>query len=145
MKQAYLNLIEQHREELNNFPVTYAFGEKQLQEALETLGVESTKECTTVFGHGDIMRKEDAPKFVAMLERHSKEITDLIISDEQIAEDAFRYEMDNHEYAINWDGDEEVLRCFGMDYDDLDKYNLKDAYRRARNAHMKFMREADIL
>lgn len=145
MQQAYLDLIEQHREEINNFPIAYAFSEKQLQEALEQLGVESVKDCVTIFGHGDIVKRGDAKRYIDMLERHSQEVKDAMIADEAFAESAFRYEMDNHEYALSWDGDEEVLRCFGMDYDDLDKYNLKNAYRKARNAHMKFMREMGIV
>lgn len=144
-KRAYANLTAAHRNELNAFPVTYAFGDKQLQEALKTLGVDSIEECTTVFGHGDIMRKEDAGKFIEMLECHSKEIKDLIMSDERIAEVAFRYEMDNHEYAINWDGDEEILRCFGLNYEDLAKYDLENAYRKARKAHMDYMMEAGVI
>lgn len=144
-KRAYPKLINANRKELDSFPIVYAFNEKQLQEGLKTLGVDSVKECTTVFGHGDIVKKDDAGKFIDMLERHSKAIKDLIISDEQIAEAAFRYEMDNHEYAINWDGDDDILRCFGLDYDDLEKYNLDGAYRRARKAHMNFMREVGVI
>ena len=144
-KRAYPKLIDVHRKELDAFPIVYAFSDKQVQEGLKKLGVDSVNECTTVFGHGDIMRKEDAPKFIDMLERHSNAIKDLIISDEQVAEAAFRYEMDNHEYAINWDGDEEILRCFGMDYDDLSKHGLEDAYRRARKAHMTYMQEVGVI
>lgn len=145
MRQVYLDLIEKHREELNNFPIAYAFNNQQLKEALEKLGVDSVEECVTVFGHGDIVRKGDAKRFINMLERHSKEVKDAMIADVELAEAAFRYEMDNHEYAINWDGDDDVLRCFGMDYNDLVEFNLKDAYRRARNAHMKYMEELGVI
>lgn len=145
MRQAYLDLIEKHREELNNFPIAYAFNDQQLKEALVKLGVNSVDECVTVFGHGDIVKRGNAKKFIDMLERHTKEVKDAMIADKEFAEAAFRYEMDNHEYAINWDGDDDVLRCFGMDYDDLVKFNLKDAYRRARNAHMKAMEEWGVI
>jgi hypothetical protein len=145
MRQAYLDLIEKHREELNNFPIAYAFNDQQLQEALEKLGVDSTDECVTVFGHGDIVKKGDAKKFINMLERHTDEVRDAMVADKEFAEAAFRYEMDNHEYAINWDGDDDVLRCFGMDYDDLERFNLKDVYRRARNAHMKYMEDLGVI
>lgn len=145
MRQAYLDLIEKHREELNNFPIAYAFNDQQLKEALVKLGVESVDECVTVFGHGDIVKRGDAKKFIDMLKRHTKEVKDAMIADKEFAEAAFRYEMDNHEYAINWDGDDDVLRCFGMDYDDLVKFDLKDAYRRARNAHMKAMEEWGVI
>ena len=140
-RQAYLDLLDKQREELNNFPIAYAFNEKQLEEALVKLGATSSKECVTVFNHGDIVKKENAKPFLNMLERHSQEIKDLITSDKDIAEAAFLYEMDNHEYAINWDGDDDVLNCFGMNFDDLQEAGLMDAYRRARNAHMKHAEE----
>ena len=140
-RQAYLDLFDKQREELNNFPIAYAFNEKQLEEALVKLGATSSKECVTVFNHGDIVKKENAKPFLNMLERHSQEIKDLITSDKDIAEAAFLYEMDNHEYAINWDGDDDVLNCFGMNFDDLQEAGLMDAYRRARNAHMKHAEE----
>ena len=137
--QAYVELIEKHREELNAFPVAYAFNKKQLEEALVKLGAKK-EECVTVFEHGDIMKKEDAPKFLEMLKRHTDEVK-AAMRDEDFAEGAFLYEMDNHEYAINWDGDDDVLRCFGMDFDDLEELGLMGAYRRARNAHMKHAEE----
>lgn len=135
-RQIYLNLLDRQREEMNNFPIAYAFNEKQLEEALEKLGADKS-ECVTIFGIGDIVKKKDAPRFIAMRKRHAKEVIDLITNDKDIAEAAFLYEMDNHEYAINYDGDEDVLSCFGMDYGDLVKAGLEDAYRRARNTHMK--------
>lgn len=143
-RQAYLDLQDKHREELNNFPIAYAFDEKQLKEALKKLGA-TKEECVTIFGHGDIVKKENANKFIDMLKRHTKEIKDAILADEELAEAAFLYEMDNHEYAINWDGDDDVLRCFGMDYDDLVEYGLERAYRRARNKHMEHAREWDMI
>lgn len=139
-RQAYLDLIEKQREELNGFPIAYAFNDEQLKEALEKLGA-TKDECVTIFGHGDIVKKENAKPFLDMLKRHSREIKDLITSDKDIAEAAFLYEMDNHEYAINWDGDDDVLACFGMDYGELKEAGLEDAYRRARNAHMKHAEE----
>lgn len=139
-RQAYLDLIEKQREELNSFPIAYAFSDEQLKEALEKLGA-TKDECVTIFGHGDIVKKENAKPFLDILKRHSQEIRDLITSDKDIAEAAFLYEMDNHEYAINWDGDDDVLACFSMDYGELKELGLEDAYRRARNAHMKHAEE----
>ena len=143
MRQAYLDLLEKQRQEINNFPIAYAFDEKQLKVALEKLGA-TREECVTVYGHGDIVKKEDAPKFVAMLKRHTKEVQDAL-SDPEFAEAAFLYEMDNHEYAINWDGDWDVLNCFGLDEDDLVKMNLEIPYLRARKKHMEHAREWDMI
>lgn len=145
MRQAYLDLIEKHREEINNFPIAYAFNDEQLQEALKKLGVESTKECVTVFGHGDIVKKENAPKLIDMLKRHTKEVRDALLADEKFAEAAFLYEMDNHEYAINLDGDDDVLSCFGLASEELRELGLEDAYLRAGIKHHKQMREWGVI
>ena len=142
--QVYLKLLEIQREELNNFPIIYAFDEKQLEEGLKKLGA-TKEECVTIFNHGDIVKKEDADAFVNMLKRHTREVQDLLLSDTNVAEEAFLYEMDNHEYAINWSGDEDVLSCFGIDIDDLVEMGLKTAYMNARRRHMDHAREWDMI
>lgn len=143
MRQTYLDLLEKQRKEISDFPIAYAFSEQQLKEALEKLGA-TKEECVTLFNHGDIVKKENAPKFLAMLKRHTKEVQEAL-SDPEFAEAAFLYEMDNHEYAINWDGDEDVLSCFGLDEEDLVKMNLEVPYLRARNKHMEHAREWDMI
>ena len=140
-RREYLDLKKKHEKELSEFPIAYAFNDQQLKEALEKLGVESAKECVTVFGHGDIVNKENAPKFIDMLRCHSKEIKDRLVEDKEFAVAAFLYEMDNHEYAINYDGDGDVLGCFGLEEEDLEKLDLDQAYRLARKKHMDHARE----
>lgn len=141
--QAYLNLQKKHQQELSDFPIAYAFDKKQMEEALAKLGAKK-EECVTIFGHGDIVKKTDAKAFLDMLKRHTKE-TKEAMTDEQFAEEAFLYEMDNHEYAINWSGDEDVLACFSMSEEDLVEMGLTGAYRRARNKHMEHAREWDMI
>lgn len=143
-KISYVELTERQREELNNFPIAYAFNDEQLQRALEKLGAKSTYECVTVMGHGDIVKKEDAPNLIAMFKRHTKELQEAL-QDEEFAEEAFLYEMDNHEYAINWDGDDDVLACFSLTFEKLKEMNLVDAYNRARKAHYKHAEEWDMI
>lgn len=138
--QAYLALQKKHREEIEAFPIAYAFSEQQLKEALEKLGVNDIRECVTIFGHGDIVKKSDAGKFISMLKRHTEEMRESL-KDEEFAEAAFLYEMDNHEYAINYDGDGDVLGCFGLEIDDLEKMGLARAYAIARKRHMDRARE----
>lgn len=142
--QVYVNLIERHREELSNFPIAYAFNQKQLDEALEKLGVDDVYDCVTVFQHGDIVKREDAPKLIEMMKRHTQELADAM-KDKKFAEAAFLYEMDNHEYAINWDGDDDVLNCFGLDFDKLRELDLEDVYRRARHKHMEHAQEWEMI
>ena len=139
-KQEYLDLKKRHEQELNDFPIAYAFNDEQLKEALIKLGA-TKEECVTVFGHGDIVKKENAPKFIAMLKRHTKEVRDAVTNDKDLAVAAFLYEMNNHEYCINYDGDGDVLGCFGLEWDDLEKLDLKTAYRIARKEHMRLAHE----
>lgn len=134
-RQAYLDLQKRHQQELTDFPIAYAFSDKQLEEALEKLGA-TKEECVTVFGHGDIVKRTDAKALVAMLERHTEEVREAL-RDPEFAEAAFLYEMDNHEYAINWSGDEDVLDCFGLTWEKLSKMGLQMAWNSARNKHMK--------
>ena len=140
-----LNILqEKHREELNAFPIAYAFNDEQLKEALEKLGA-TKEECVTVFGHGDIVKRTDAKRFIAMLKRHTDEVKEKLRTDPDFAEAAFLYEMDNHEYAINWSGDEDVLSCFAITWDDIEEWGLQLAWNVARRKHMKHAEEWEMI
>jgi hypothetical protein len=143
MRQKYLDLQKRHQQELTDFPIAYAFNEQQLKEALEKLGA-TKEECVTYMGHGDVLKRTDVPAFKAMLKRQVDELREAL-KDEEFAEAAFLYEMDNHEYAINWDGDADVLACFVIDEKWLIDNNLADAYMRARRKHMEHAREWDMI
>lgn len=139
-RQEYLEFKKRQEKEFEDFPIAYAFNDKQLEEALEKLGA-TKEECVTVFGHGDVVKKKDVNALIALLQRHTKELRDKLREDKEFAEAAFLYEMDNHEYAINWSADEDVLDCFNLDWDMLRDWGLEDPYRRARNQHMKHAQE----
>ena len=143
-KQEYLDLQKKHQKELEDFPIAYAFNDEQLQEALKKLGA-TKEECVTVFGHGDIVKRENAKPFIEMLERQREEMLQKIKDDTDFAEAAFLYEMDNHEYAINWSGDEDVLACFGLSFDTIRKWGLQMAYDSARNKHFKHMEDWGVI
>lgn len=139
-KQEYLDLQKKHQKELEDFPIAYAFNDEQLKEALTKLNA-TREECVTVFGHGDIVKRTDAKAFVDMLKRHTEEVKQKLRDDVEFAEAAFLYEMDNHEYAINWSADEDVLACFAITFDDIRKWGLQMAYDSARNKHMRHAEE----
>lgn len=135
-RQEYLDFKKQQEKEFAEFPIAYAFNEKQLEEALEKLGA-TKEECVTVFGHGDVVKRENAKDLIKLLERHTEDLKQKLIDDVEFAEAAFLYEMDNHEYAINWSADEDVLDCFSIDWDFIRKHGLQMAYDSARNKHMR--------
>lgn len=64
------------------------------------------------------MLKKDAPRYIQMFKDQRKETLEAL-KDKDFAVAAFRYEMGNHEYAINYDGDGYVLGFFGMEMEDL--------------------------
>lgn len=137
MRITYEELSDRQRKEFNDLPITYAFGSgKQLDEAIKRLGANDISECCSIFGHGDIVKKSDANKVIELMKRHDKELKEAM-KDDKFAYEAFLYEMDNHEYAINWSGDEDVLSCFGMTTDDLEKLGLQCVYEKARREHFR--------
>lgn len=139
-RNEYLDLKKKHQKEFEEFPIAYTFNDKQLQEALEKLGA-TKEECITVFGHGDIVKRTDAEALIEMLECHDEEMKRKLKDDIEFAEAAFEYEMDNHEYAINWTADEDVLAAFNIDFEFIRKHGLQMAYDSARNKHLKHAEE----
>ena len=139
-QKEYLELKRKHEKELEDFPIAYAFSDKQLEEALVKLNA-TKEECITVFGHGDIVKRENAKSLIKMMERQVEELQQRLRDDPDFAEAAFLYEMDNHEYAINWSADEDVLACFNLSFEKINKWGLQMAYRRARECHMKHAEE----
>lgn len=143
-KQEYLDLKKRHQQELEDFPIAYAFNDKQLQEALEKLGA-SKEDCVSVFGHGDIVRRKDIKALLEMLKRQDEELKQRLRDDVEFAEAAFRYEMDNHEYCINWTADEDVLAAFNITFENIDQWGLQTAYINARKGHLKYAEELGMI
>lgn len=143
-KQEYLDLKKRHQEEFDSFPIAYAFNDEQLKEALKKLGA-TKEECVSVFGHGDIVKRGDDKRLLELLDRQTKELHRKLRDDHEFAEAAFLYEMDNHEYAINWSADEDVFDCFQLSWERLRKWGLEDAYRRARIQHMRHAEEWGVI
>ena len=145
--QEYLEMRERHLRDVNNFPIAFAFNEKQLNEALEKLSVKSIDECCTVHNCGVIIRKRDFKAYKDMAINHEKELNEAM-KDPEFAKSAFRYEMDNHEYAINWDGDSDVLSCFGWTPYNFGKkasVEVQNAYLFARNEHIEHFRNLGVI
>jgi hypothetical protein len=91
-----------------------------------------------------VIKKTDIPAFEELLEDQRHELK-MAMKDKEFAYEAFMYEMDNHEYAINWDGDADVLACFNLIYAELDELDLEEVYQRAARQHMKHAREWEMI
>lgn len=141
--ETYKEMMKRHREEINSAPIRYAFNKQQLKEALEDLGATEDEVCS-VYGHGDIVRKSDA-KMVLEGAYHRMTELQVALENYDFALEAFNYEMDNHEYAINWSADEDTLAAFGFSVESFkEKFAgtaTMRAYHDARRAHFKRMKE----
>ena len=135
-RQEYLDLQKRQRKEFEEFPIAYAFNDKQLEEALAKLGA-TKEECVSVFGHGDIVKRKDVNKLIALLENQREELLQRMRDDALFAEEAFLYEMDNYEYAINLSGDEDVLNHFGITFEKINCWGLQHAWTTAKRRHME--------
>lgn len=104
----YRQMKERHRKEINEFPMFFAFSDKQFAEGMEKLGLEptDTKAIYRLGDTGGFYRKSDAQELKDMFLRHSLELDEAIADDttgEGFIYEMFLYELANHEYCITMD------------------------------------------
>ena len=97
----YLEIKQKHREQVDAFPVQFAFNEQQVREGLERLGVDSIKDVVST-GHGGLIRKSDTRAFTDMFIKQAKTLLEAC-KDEGFLTEALVYELSNHEYNISRD------------------------------------------
>ena len=112
----YIEYKNQKQNEFNNLPIFYAFSNEQLEKALNDRGltINDTDKIYRLGDTGGFYLKSDAEIIRDYMQNYNEEeLHHLMESDEKFAKDAFNYEMSNHEYAYNWQGDYDVCSCFG--------------------------------
>ena len=102
----------------NSLPVFWAFSEEQFDKELAKRGItrKSAPKKLYSFPMGGFYLRSDADKVKKYYEdmaNAKKELVSLMENEEGFAYEAFEYEMYNHEYPINWQGDWDVCSCFG--------------------------------
>lgn len=143
MKETYKQMNARIMKETNALPLYFAFNDSQLKEVYKEVGVteETAKDILTIGPSGSIIKKEDAELIYSTLKRHTKELDDAM-QDLDFFKSAVLYEMANHEYQINWQGDYDVLQALGFDceYENemacLNDEQLR-AYREAKTEYNK--------
>lgn len=131
---------------VDSLPLMFAFSNEQLEEIVEKARERGTKVCN--FGGGMFCLSEDKEAVLETL-RFLDETKSKDMDDYEFAYSAFLYEMNNHEYAINWQRDYDVFSVFwDVEYGE-DKYAndyLKEvgadedtvrAFYDAKRQHMK--------
>lgn len=137
------------QEEVNKLPLFFAYNDVQFEDAMKERGLKptDTDKIYSLPNCGGFYLKTDADKIKEFFNR--KDELPELMKDEEFAEGAFYYEMADHEYAINWEGDYDVCECFGeckyRDDKSGDDYlkemgygeTTRRAYQKARKRYMK--------
>lgn len=143
----YKEYVEARQKDVNALPLFWAFTNKQLDEELAKRDA-TYADIYRLGDTGGFYLKKDAEIIRAFFSK-GKELNELML-DYDFAVEAFLYEMNNHEYAINYQGDWDVCNCFTdhecefaeektyVEYLTEDnKAELIPAYRAAKQKHFK--------
>lgn len=92
----------------------FAFSGEQLKEGLAKFSQEIEQGDKVLnLGGGFFLLKSKFDEFENLQASKEKQLLELMTSDYEFAVSAFQYEASNHEYMINYQGDYDVVSCFG--------------------------------
>ena len=109
----YKDYLDNKQKEFGSLPIFFAFGREQFKKAMEEHGL-TEKDTDKIYKLGDtggFYLRENAPIIREYFNKPDELPT--LMKDSKFAVDAFYYEMLNHEYHINLQGDYDVCSCFG--------------------------------
>lgn len=96
-------------------PIFWAFSNEQFDDAMKERGLKPGEDNSKIVAlpyPGGFAQKKDVPTIKAYVNR--KDNLKELMKDKAFAEEAFYYEMSNHEYHLNtYQGDWDVCSCFG--------------------------------
>lgn len=155
MKITYKQYKDQRQAEYNRLDIFYivAFSDKRLKERrkeeAEKRGYATANELIDnvySLGCGAYIPKSEVSKLDEWVKNDK---LNELMQDPEFAEDAFLYEMKNHEYDINWQGNYDVFSCFDkvkyVESDNPKEYikqldlspEIENAFWRARHRYIK--------
>ncbi len=108
--ESYKEMMERQQQEVNNFPLGFAFGNKQFEEMMARWGLDAKKDndlaqVASLFGGAYILKK-DFPAYKDMCRRHHEEMAAAIEADktgEGFIYEMFLRELNNHEFGYTGD------------------------------------------
>lgn len=119
----YRMMKEKHQQEVNEFPLGFAFGDKQFEEMMRKWGLDAKKkrdlaQVAHLFAGAYILKK-DIPAYKDMSHRHTEEYEAAIAADKTgdgFCYEMFYYELCNHEYGYTGDY-EDTLDALGLTWE----------------------------
>ncbi len=113
---SYEEMKKRHRQEVNELPIKFAFGQKQFDEMMVEFGLKSdeTDKIYQLGGTGGFYLRTDSAKIYECFKKHEEEMKEAIESDktgEGFIFDMFRTELANHEYSYTMDERDAIIAC----------------------------------
>ena len=137
----YKELRDKQSKEFSEFPIFFAFNDKQFAEGMKKLGLKptDTKKIYKLSSTGGFYRKSDSVALSNMFTKHDKEMREAM-NDDAFLYDMFSYELANHEYGYTYDLFP-VLEACGLTYDEVkNNQRLADALQAAQIDYLKISR-----
>jgi len=129
----YTELKDKHSRMVNNFPMAFAFSNKQFEEAKKKLGVTNNDELFSIPG-GGMIRKTDSKAYSELFHTMNNETEEAMKDDEYLYQ-GFLYELGNHEYCYTYDFTD-TLDCFALTIDEVNSdERLKRILLKARKQY----------
>lgn len=141
---SYKTMREKHQQEVNEFPLGFAFGDKQFEEMMRKWGLNAKKKSDLAqVAHlfaGAYILKKDIPAYKDMSRRHTEEYEAAIAADKTgdgFCYEMFYFELCNHEYGYTGDY-EDTLDALGFTWEQVQQQeNLKHGLEKAAHQIMR--------
>lgn len=137
-KNTYKVFKDKQGEKINSFPMFFAFSNEQFEEGKKKLKIKENKDLVRTRA-GGFIRKSDLEAYKNMWLELDSDLKQNM-KDDSFLYDAFRYELNNHEFIITYDY-EDVLGVFGLEYDKLTDRQL-NILKKAKEDYLKAMEDS---
>ena len=138
----YKTMKNRHQQDVNAFPMFFAFNNDQFDEGMKRLGLNPT-DTDKIYRLGSIggfYKRDDSGKLHEMFDRHEREMQEAIKNDttgDGFIFDMFNYELGNHEYIYTGDISD-TLDALGLTVDEVNasktlQHGLKRAIKAQQN------------
>lgn len=135
----YISMENRHQQEVNAFPLGFAFGNQQFREMMGKWGLDADKneDLTQIASlSGNVyIRKTDVPAYREMCRRHREERAAAIAADQ--TGDGYIYQMflcelRNHEYGYTMDAEDALIALGYTEQDISCDPRLKHGFEKAK-------------
>ena len=113
--ESYEAMQKRHQQEVNAFPMKWAFNNRQLEQGMRELGLNPSQTNEIVgIGGGSFIRRSDRQAFIDMFKRQNAEQKAALAAQktgDEYAYQMFLHELGNHEYVITGDLSDTLDAC----------------------------------